>query len=128
MRIKRLAFSSLLLLSSLSSADEISFKQQVLPLLMKNCAVCHLKNERYGYLTIDEENSYNALVNVPSFTLPQMKRVDPGYPQKSYFWLKITGEHLRVGGKGWPMPYMSSLADKEKQAIYQWIKQGAKNN
>ena len=107
---------------------EVSFKGEVLPVLMKHCALCHQSGERYGYLTIDEETSYLGLVNIPAYSMPSMKRVEPGKPEQSYFWLKMTGEHLRIGGKGWPMPYMGSLKANEKQAIYDWIVQGAKNN
>ncbi len=114
--------------TSLSLAKEVSFKQDILPVLMNRCAICHLKEDRHGYLVIDEENAYAGLVNIPSYTLPSMKRIEPGQPDKSYFWLKITDQHLAVGGKGWEMPYMSSLSDAEIQQIHDWIMNGAPDN
>lgn len=117
-----------LLFSKISLAEPVSFKGQVLPVLMDRCSVCHMREDSHGYLVIDEEYAYIALVNVPSFTLPKMKRVEPGDPQLSYFWLKITGEHLDAGGQGWAMPYMTKLNKKEKKLIYDWIAQGAKDN
>lgn len=117
-----------LLFSNISLAESVSFKDQVLPVLMDRCSVCHMREDSHGYLVIDEEYAYIALVNVPSFTLPQMKRVEPEHPERSYFWLKITGEHLDAGGQGWAMPYMTKLNKKEKKLIYDWIVQGAKDN
>lgn len=102
----------------------VSYREQVLPILMRECSYCHLREERYGYLAIDAEVALDNLVNVPAFGFPEMVRVAPGSPQASYLWLKLTGEHLERGGKGWMMPYQP-LPAADLELIRKWIEQGA---
>jgi hypothetical protein len=109
-------------------AAQVSYKKEVVPILMRHCAICHMKNEKYGYLTINEDSAYDALVGVPAYAMPNLSRVEPGAPEKSYLWLKLTGDYLKIGGKGWPMPPMSMLPTDKKNVILNWIKQGANNN
>jgi hypothetical protein len=111
-----------------AASETVSFSQEVLPVLMDRCAICHQAEDRHGYLVVDLNNTLAGIVNVPSFSVPALMRVEPGNPEQSYLWLKLTGKHYEVGGSGWKMPYMSRLTKQQLQAIYDWIDQGAKDN
>ena len=121
----------LLLMSPLTwAADEVesvSFSGQVLPLLMRECSYCHMREERYGYLAIDPQNGWNNLVNVPAYGYPKMMRVQPGEPDQSYLWMKLTGEHMQLGAEGWRMPFFP-LPEAELDLVRRWIAQGALDN
>ena len=108
-------------------ASGVSFSRQVLPIMMKECSFCHMREERYGYLVIDPESAYGNLVGIPAHGYPAMQRVVPGAPERSYLWLKLRGEHLALGAEGWPMPFFP-LAGPDMELIRQWIEQGAADN
>ena len=126
--LARLAITLLLASGQALASEEVSFSQDVLPGLVAQCAICHQRYDRHGYLVIDEENTYQAIVGVTSYQLPTMKRVEPGDPDRSYLWLKAINEHVEAGGKGWQMPVMIGVRGPLRDTLYQWILQGAKNN
>ncbi len=119
----------LLLLSAQSTRAEsdISFSRQVLPVLMRDCGYCHMREERYGYLVIDPESAHANLVGVPAYGYPALQRVEPGSPERSYLWMKLTGKYLELGGEGWRMPFFP-LGEADMHTIRRWIEQGARNN
>ncbi len=119
---------SVLLAGHAYAAEEISFSGDVLPGLIEQCSICHQRYDRHGYLVIDAENTYQAIVGIPSYQLPSMNRVEPGDPDRSYLWLKATNQHVEAGGKGWQMPVMIGVRGPLRDTLYQWIAQGAKNN
>jgi hypothetical protein len=110
-----------------AATGEVSFKRDVLPLLVQRCGYCHMREDRHGYLTIDSELAYLSLVNVPAMSYPQMKRVEPGKPDKSFLIYKMTGEHTRLGAEGRAMPSWP-LPPEYIDLLRQWIKQGARDN
>ena len=109
------------------SAEPVSFSQDVLPILEKECGYCHMRGERYGYLVLDEANAYQALVNVSSFAMPDIRRVKPGDPDNSYLVMKLDGRYLAAGGEGWIMPFFR-LRKSEIETITRWIAEGAADN
>lgn len=111
-----------------SESQEVSFANDILPEFEQQCSYCHRPYDRHGYLVLDHDSSYDAIVNVPSFQLPTMDRVEPGKPEESYLWRKGIGTHVEVGGKGWNMPVMIGLRGEFKEKLRLWIEQGAKNN
>ncbi len=127
--MKRLSVSLVLcLLTALTQACEtVSFSKQVLPVLMRECAYCHMREDRHGYLVVEGTQSWANLVGVPAFQLPEMSRVQAGRPQQSYLWLKLTGQHIQAGGRGWRMPF-HPLRNEDMNLIFQWIEQGAADN
>jgi hypothetical protein len=68
------------------------------------------------------------MVQIPSMEMPTMRRVEPGDPDRSYLYHKITGTQADVGGSGDPMPKGGRLSDAEIQTIRDWIAQGALDN
>jgi hypothetical protein len=56
---------------------------------------------------------------------PALMRVEPGSPDDSYLWHKLSGTQATVGGSGSNMPKVGSLTADEKSWIEQWILDGA---
>lgn len=109
-------------------AEVVSFKKDIEPQLIYHCGYCHQSYDHQGYLTMETGSTWQALVNIPSFELPTMKRIEPGKPEQSYLWLKGTNQHLEAGGRGWVMPLSRGLDPQFAKQLYAWIKAGAHNN
>lgn len=92
------------------SQDEISFSQDVQPLLAKNCYQCHGAAEQEADLRLDQEESAKEFAIVP------------GKPEESELLARITtdDESMRMPPEGKP------LAAEDVEIIRQWIQQGAK--
>jgi hypothetical protein len=86
------------------------------------CAPCHGGAGAPQGLRLDAENSYDALVGVPSSEVPGLLRVEPGDPDSSYLVQKLEGR-ASVGGR---MPLgQPALPDATILVIRQWIQDGA---
>ena len=110
---------------------EVSFSQQVQPILTDRCAFsgCHASTSPAVSQSLAEGLAYASTVSVPSQELPSMHRVEPGDPDQSYLVHKIQGTHLDVGGSGLRMPRgQEPLSDDQVRLIRAWIEQGARNN
>ncbi len=98
------------------------------PLMNFRCT-CHRANEggEGGFVGMeDEDRAYEALVGRPSNDVPSLSRIDPGFPESSYAWLKINGLHRGAGGEGDRMPPTgNALPDRHKEVIRAWIEAGA---
>ena len=86
------------------------------------CADCHAgANPAAGQNLSTLENTIDNLIGVPSSD-PAFLRVQPGAPESSYLYLKITGDP-RAGAR---MPLgRAPLAQDVIDAIKAWIEQGA---
>ena len=67
------------------------------------CTVCHAGAQAPQGLRLDSGNSYAMLVDVSSAEVPELRRVAPGDPGKSYLVQKIegraaVGELMPLGG------------------------------
>ena len=110
---------------------DVSFSQQVQPILTDRCAFggCHASTSPAADQSLAEGLAYVNVVNVPSQELPSMDRVEPGDPDQSYLVHKIQGTHLDMGGSGLRMPRgQEPLSDDQIRLIRAWIQQGARNN
>ena len=119
--------TSLIAGEAAQAEEKVSFRKHIAPIFRDECTYCHMREEHMGYLVLEQELAYENLVDVPAYGYPRLKRVQPGEPDRSYLWLKLTGQHLAVGGKGWPMPYYP-MVDEKRLLVHDWIVQGAKNN
>ena len=99
---------------------------QVQSILTANCTSCHGGGSPAANLNLTEEVAYVNLVNQPSTSVPSLMRVNPGNPQLSYLYLKLSDQHLENGGRGRPMPLGGvRLSDADLAAIERWISEGA---
>jgi hypothetical protein len=118
---------SLVLVGCESQNSGPSFKQAVVPVLNRHCVMCHMNEGAQGELSLHPQ-PYAALVDVMS-SQSDMLLVAPGDVQASYFYHKLQGSHLDVGGEGESMPYQRALlAEEDLNTVAQWIAQGANNN
>jgi len=102
----------------------VSFAGDVQPILTQHCVVCHVPGDAQGDHVLYPD-AWKNIVNVPSAQSPLLL-VAPGEPEASYFFLKLTGEHLKVGGNGEIMPFPNGpLAAEDIALIRRWIEQGA---
>ena len=88
------------------SQSEISFSRDVLPIFLQMAASCHGNS---GGLSLE---TYEGTMMV----------VVPGDPEGSVLYQRLLGQGGPV------MPPSGPLPDSQIQLIYDWIKQGAKNN
>lgn len=111
-----------------SVAPPPDFATEVQPILESQC-LCHQQapsgDQVAPVLTLNEGVAYDALVGVPSEQVPALARVEPGDPEASYLWRKVTDTHLDVGGSGTLMP-PTGMLDAERLAVLEsWIAGGA---
>lgn len=98
------------------STDTVYFQNKVLPLIISNCA----KSDCHDAITRQEGielTSYQSIMNTAD--------VDPGDPNGSDLY-KVLNE--TDPNKIMPRPPSAPLTQAEKDIIYKWILQGAKNN
>lgn len=106
---------------------EVSFNEQVVPLLKRHCVMCHMAGGAQGKFSL-YPGPYLNIVAAPS-SQSKLSQVEPGSLQNSYLFHKLTGTHIKAGGSGASMPYQrDSLPKTDIVTIRQWIKQGAKDN
>jgi uncharacterized membrane protein len=92
-------------------ASKIYFQQQVLPVLISNCAQsgCHDAASRREGVVL---SSYNYTMSTGG--------IRPGNPDRSKIWETIRSGDMPPGGH-------SPLTQPQKDLIYNWILQGAEN-
>lgn len=95
-------------------AADVSFKDDILPILVPNCESCHQIGKVFPELILSAEKSYNQLlfdgINAPY--------VDTIAPKESMLYIRIK----------YDMPQFGLLSQKKIGMILNWIEQGAKNN
>lgn len=125
--VRSTLFAIALPFATLLLAGAVSFEKDVQPILTKHCVVCHLPGGAQGDHSLYPD-AWKNTVNVPSVQSPLLL-VEPGKPDASYFFLKLTGKHLAAGGSGEIMPFPHGPLDPaEIDAVRGWIEQGALRN
>lgn len=95
---------------------------------------CHLGGTAINGQDLGPGASYKSSVNEPVLQKPGAIRVVPGKPDKSYLFLKITGDPRITGAimpqgcPGMPLAGARCLTPDEIQAIMTWITECAPNN
>ena len=97
--------------TTICDPNKIYFQQQVLPILVSNCAKsgCHDNASHKEGIIL---TSYNSTI--------QTGRVRPGQPNESELYKKIANGEMPPAGN-------TPLTPAQKNLIYDWILQGAKN-
>lgn len=107
--------------------EKVSFENDVMPVLSSYCVMCHLPGAAQGGLSLYPD-AWSQVVGKVSTQSPLLL-VDPGLPQKSYFYIKLIDSGLSVGGSGQLMPIQQPPLDEDQIAIIRlWIEQGAAQN
>jgi hypothetical protein len=118
---------ALLLASCSGNAETVSFDQDVLPILTQYCVMCHVPGAEQAELVLYPD-AWSQLIGVPS-SQSSLLRVEPGFPDKSYLYLKLIGTQETEDGSGLQMPFQQNPLDPAQiEAIRLWIEQGAKQN
>jgi hypothetical protein len=117
-----LAGSGMLSAAQVCAAEEqVSFKEDILPLLKWRCAGCHEPGGEGVQKSGLDLTSYEGLMKGTKFG----KMVIPGDPQSSNLMLLVdwrASPQLR-------MPHgKKQLSSCDRNTIRSWIRQGAKNN
>jgi hypothetical protein len=110
------------------AAGLVSFTREIQPLFNRHCTDCHEGPRPEMGLGLDPVRAFGLTVNVASREVRRLRRVQPGDPERSYLYLKLTGAHLAAGGSGTRMPPELTLSAAEIARIRDWIEQGALAN
>lgn len=100
----------------------VSFADDLQPVFNSNCVGCHGDGGNAG-LDLRSGRSYANLVGNPA-TESGLARIEPGEPENSWLYLKITGQQT-VGDQ---MPPGSPLNTDTTDRIRTWIEEGALDN
>jgi hypothetical protein len=114
--------------SSSTGAAPVDYLTMVQPIWNMACT-CHLQGPSgtmtATVLTLNEQGSYDQLVDVPAEQAPALDRIEPGDVAASYLIHKLDGTQADVGGSGTPMPQIGMLDEQQRATIDAWITQGA---
>ena len=109
-----------------SGGASVDYEADIQPIFNGSCT-CHLMGDSgemaAPFLTLNPGMSHAELVGVMSEQAP-LNRIEPGSPDDSYLYLKVTGNHLPIGS-GNPMPQIGVLGDAQVELIESWILAGA---
>jgi hypothetical protein len=118
---------ALLALVGTAHAGDVSFEKEVMPILNNYCVMCHLPGGAQGGLSLYPD-AWSEIVGVPSKQSPLLQ-VEPGSPEKSYFYIKLIDSGESADGSGQLMPIQQApLVQEQIETIRLWIEQGAKQN
>jgi len=110
-----------------AQAENISFENDVLPILNSYCVMCHLPGSEQGGLGLYPD-AWARVVGVPS-AQSALLLVDPGAPDNSYLYIKLIDSGESAGGSGRLMPIQQPpLEPGQIETIRLWIEQGAQQN
>jgi len=104
----------------------VTWEARVRPILEANCGGCHSEAERQGDLILVGDGVYERLLEA-SAQVPDFALIEPGDPEASYLYMKLTGAEDITGNV---MPYNpltgeGRLTEAEIGDILTWISNGA---
>jgi len=113
-------------LETYTGTDDVTWSGRIAPFLEVNCGGCHDAEDPSGELTLVGDGAFDALLG-DADGKPEHKRVDPGSPETSYLWLKLTNDPSIEDS---PMPTSPltgwrPLATADLDDIRTWIENGA---
>lgn len=92
-----------------------------------SCALagCHLGAGPQAGMNLALGAAYASIVGVASSERPELKRIQPGSPDRSYLVKKIRGD---ADISGSPMPLSGSITPQQRQLVIDWVLRGAPND
>lgn len=89
-------------------------------------AGCHSAATASAGLVLEGDVAYANLVGAPSTERPDLNRVEPGDPERSYMVKKLRGDGDIVGAR---MPFgLPPLSQEDIDGIVGWVEAGAPRN
>jgi len=82
--------------------------------------LCHSSRGVAGGLSLADDDGLLERLLGPS-SVDGLNLVEPGSPEDSYLFLKITGDYVDVGGEGSRMPSGGRLSAADEQLVSDWI-------
>jgi len=104
-----------------------TLRADVQPIFDKRCSIggCHSLVSRRGDLVLTPDSAYAALVNRAGSARPDLLRVEPGSPARSWLYLRVQpDESLREGFALMPLA-AHPLTPNQIATIANWIARGA---
>lgn len=102
---------------------EVSYRDEVFPVLQEHCTRCHSASDPDAGLDL-YSTGLAGLVDAPA-TQSDLPLVSAGDSLNSYLFHKINGTQSLAGGSGTQMPIGQPMSDAEIDLIRQWIDDGA---
>lgn len=100
--------------------------QEILGLLDQACAqACHRGGASPKGLSLEPARALQQLVGISSVEAPDLLRVDPGAPERSYLVVKLVPSDSRRVGSRMPRGGPTFFTGAQVRAIKAWIKAGA---
>jgi hypothetical protein len=92
-----------------------------------NCAIagCHATLGAQQGMSLAAGAAYSNTVRVPSVERPDLNRIEPGDPDRSYLVKKLRGDPDITGLR---MPDGGSLTSDQIQLVIDWVRRGAPND
>jgi len=89
-----------------------------------SCALsgCHAGAAAQAGMDLTPSAAYAAVVGVASAQRPDLARVEPGDPERSYLVKKLRGDPDVVGS---PMPLTGTVSDDARRLVVDWVRRGA---
>ena len=89
-----------------------------------SCALsgCHAGVAPTGGMDLSVGVAYQNTVGVTSTERGDLKRIEPGDPERSYLVKKIRGDSDITGGA---MPLIGSITTGQRQLVIDWVRRGA---
>ncbi|MDD5563804.1 MAG: hypothetical protein PHQ91_08835 [Thermoanaerobaculaceae bacterium] len=92
-----------------------------------NCAIagCHAALGAREGMNLSAGAAYANIVRVPSLERPDLSRIEPGDPDRSYLVKKLRGDPDITGLR---MPDGGTLSPAQIQLVIDWTRRGAPND
>jgi len=89
-----------------------------------SCALsgCHAGSAPTAGMDLSAGAAYGNIVGVTSTERGDLKRIEPGDPNRSYLVKKIRGDSDITGGT---MPLIGSITTGQRQLVIDWVRRGA---
>ncbi|QDG52789.1 hypothetical protein FIV42_19180 [Persicimonas caeni] len=106
--------------------EGVTWSGRVSRILEANCGGCHGGAQPAAELNLTDDEAYTTLLGA-SQQQPDLNLVEPGSPEESYLWLKITDDES-ITGSAMPIDPLNgtrTLTQAELDDIRTWIENGA---